>query len=122
MKRIALLPLGVLMAAGGCTHWKYVPEFPEPREGPSTFGAARVTPGGNGMILVLRDVEVTADSVIGWEGEQRRDRRRVALHRDQVLMFERRAVDPWRTGSAAVLAVLVVYGAAVVYFLNAVMI
>jgi hypothetical protein len=71
MRRIALLSLGLLLAvaAGGCTRWQYTYPLPAPGEAPRTFGAARVTPVQNGPMLVLRDVTVTPDSVIGWHGE-----------------------------------------------------
>lgn len=118
MKRIARLSLGALMAAAaaGCTRWQYTHPLPSPGEELRTFGKARVTVPA-GTMLVLRDVEVTADSVIGWRGERRRGLERVALHRSQVVVFDRRAFDGWRTAGASVLAVLVAYGAAVVYAL-----
>lgn len=122
MKRIPGLSLGLLLMAGAaCTRWQYTYPLPAPGEAPRTFGAGRVTTAQSGM-LVLRDVQVTSDSVIGWHGETEERRRRVAVHRSQVLVFDRRVTDPWRTGSAVLLGAVTVYAALVVYFLATVQI
>lgn len=123
MKPIPGLSLGLLLMAGaGCTRWQYTYPLPAPGEAPRTFSAARVTPAGNGPMLVLRNVEVTSDSVIGWHGEAEGQRQRIAVHRSQVLVLDRRVTDPWRTGSAVLLGVATVYAALVVYFLSTVQI
>jgi hypothetical protein len=124
MTRTAHLSLGLLlaMAAGGCTRWQQVYPLPAPSDAPRTFGAGRVTTVEDRTMLVLRDVEVTPDSVIGWMGETEAGRQRIAVHRSQVLVFDRRVTDPWRTGSAVLLGVATVYAALVVYFLATVQI
>ena len=113
MKCIALLSLAVLSLAG-CTRWQYTHPLPAPGEAPRTFGVARVTVPA-GTMMELRDVEVTPDSVIGWEGE-----RRVAVPRSQVAVFDRRVTDPWRTAGAVVLGVVGAYAAVALYFLDTV--
>ena len=114
--------------ATGCTAWKHTHPLPSPDTGSTTFRAARVTPRAGGMMMVLRDVEVTADSVTGWlpredpnpaaiaAGRRPEPRRRVALHRDDVLVFERGGTDPWRTGSAVLLGLTAVWAALAAYF------
>ncbi|HYW12900.1 MAG TPA: hypothetical protein VE871_13160 [Longimicrobium sp.] len=116
MKLIPGLSLGLLlMAAGGCTRWQHVQTMPAPAEPPATLRSARVTPAQGGQRVVLRDVQVTADSVIGvTDGEMRR---RVALHRSQVVVLERRVTDRWKTAGASVLALATVYIALVAYYI-----
>ncbi|HLM67239.1 MAG TPA: hypothetical protein VK358_06915 [Longimicrobium sp.] len=124
MKRIARLSLGILMAAAtaGCTRWQYTHPLPAPGEAPRTFGAARVTVAGQGTVLVLRDVQVSADSVTGWLGKTPGQRQRLAIHRKQVVILDRRASDPWGTAGVSLLTVVVAYVAVVGYFLSSVMI
>ncbi len=119
MTRAARLSLGLLLAigAGGCTRWQYTYPLPAPGEAPRTFGAGRVTTVEGGTMLVLRDVTITPDSVIGWQGETGGQRERVAVHRSQVLVFDRRVTDHWRTGSAFLLGVATVWATLAVYFL-----
>jgi hypothetical protein len=117
MKRIARLSLGILlMAAAGCTRWQYTHPLPAPGEAPRTFNAARVTLAA-GTTVVLRDVEVTPDSVVGWRGGRHRGLQRVAVHRSQVVVLDRSEPAPLKTAGATLLAVLVAYGTAVVYAL-----
>jgi len=118
MKPIERLSIGLLLtvAAAGCTRWQYTYPLPAPGEAPRTFDAGRVTTVGSGMV-VLRDVVVTADSVIGWQGETEAQRQRIAVHRSQVLVFDRRVTDHWRTGSAFLLGVATIWAALAVYFL-----
>jgi hypothetical protein len=118
VKRITGLSLGLLLMAGaGCTRWQYTYPLPAPGEAPRTFGAGRVTTVDGGTMLVLRDVEVTPDSVIGWQGETEGRRQRIAVHRSQVLVFDRRVTDPWKTAGASVLALVTVYIALVAYYI-----
>ncbi|HYW12901.1 MAG TPA: hypothetical protein VE871_13165 [Longimicrobium sp.] len=119
---MALIPglsVGLLLAAaaGGCTRWQYTYPLPAPGEEHRTFGVGRVTTVEDRTMLVLRDVVVTADSVIGWHGETEAGRQRIAVHRSQVLVFDRRVTDHWRTGSAFLLGVATVWATLAVYFL-----
>lgn len=115
--RRALLCAAVL-AAGGCTRWQHVPQGPSPQGEPGTVRAARVTPSSTGRMIVLRNVEITADSVIGWrqaDGFERRGER-VALHHGQVLVFERAVTDPWATAGASAFTVVTAYALIALYF------
>ena len=68
-----------------------------------------MTPARDGTMLVLRDVEVTAGQRDRLAGERAPGSvQRVALHRDQVIVFEQRVAAPLRTASACVLALTVV--------------
>lgn len=96
----------LLMALAGCTQWRLMPSVPPPDASGRTIGSARVTPRQTGMMVVLHDVQITRDSVIGWRagdpdpsGLLSGPRSRMALHRDDVLVFERLAP---RRGAAAV--------------------
>lgn len=105
-----LLALGLLLGAlSACVRWQRLPSVPDP--GGRPIASARVAPRQTGVMVELYDVRVTADSVIGWrKGDPDRSgllsgpRTRVALHRDEVLVFERSA--PNRGATAAVVAVL----------------
>lgn len=114
----------LVAAAAGCTRWNPPRALPAPDEGPVTYAAARVTPRTTGRMVVMRDVRVTADSVIGTgegapdpSGLLRGSGQRVALHRSEVLLFEPAVPDPWATAGAALSVVLVALG---LYALNAV--
>jgi hypothetical protein len=100
MRWIGRLSLVVLLAgAGGCTrfHASNVPA-PEP-SGWRSIGRARVTTVESRHYL-LRDVQVTTDSVTGWHDAEPAGRR-IALHRSQVRRFEQLRVDRVRTGLLA---------------------
>lgn len=115
VKRFARLSLAAwcILAASGCSRWVYANPRPAPGDAPATFSAARVTAVDGVTTQVLRDVEVTADSVIGWHGPHR-----FAYPRSAVLVLDRREFDALRTAGASVLGVLLAYGAVVVYFLS----
>ena len=117
----------LLCALAGCTRWQRVPSVPPPDAGARPIGSARVTRRQTGVMVVLYDVRVTADSVIGWrQGDPDRSgllsgpRRRVALHRDQALVFERSAPNRWATTAAvAVLTVVVAVTFVALYAMHA---
>lgn len=118
-----LFAISLLAAVAGCTRFQ-VRTLPPPDEGPVSVRAARVTPRGAGTMVVLHDVRVTADSVIGWgegapdpSGLLRGPGQRVAVHRSEVLLFEPAEPDPRATAGAVLSAVLVALG---LYALNAV--
>jgi hypothetical protein len=111
-----LVAVLLLVAVAGCTRYQ-VRTLPPPEEGPASVRAARMTPRGRGTMVVLHDVRITADSVIGWaegapdpSGLLRGGRTRVAVHRNQVLLFEPAVPDPRATAGAALSAVLVGLG------------
>lgn len=88
-----------------------------PDNAPNLLGTVRVTRLETGATVMLRDVEVTADSVIGWTMGQAENR--VALHRRQLFM-ERSTTDVWATAGAVVLTLLMAYAAVAAYFLSTV--
>ncbi|HYR10080.1 MAG TPA: hypothetical protein VEQ60_20070 [Longimicrobium sp.] len=117
--RCALLVLA-LAAASGCMRWRQMRTLPPAQEAPVSLRSARLTttgaeaPARTPRLVLLRDVQITSDSVIGWAkgaGD------RVAVHRDQVSVLESPAVDGWRTAGVAALVVLIAYGVAVMYAL-----
>lgn len=127
MRAIFLAAVILLALAGSaCMRWQSAP-LPAPREPGDTLelGNARITtrPGMQASPLlprrmVLRYVRVHGDSLIGWGGPTLAEsRQRIAVHRDQVVGIEYGGIDWWRTGGAAVLSVLALYGAAIVYVL-----
>jgi hypothetical protein len=108
----AALPLCLLATA--CTGWR-----PVTTPAPGPVRQARVTSVEN-AVLVLRDVQVTADSVIGWhqvltDPLQAGHRQRIAMHRSQVRTFEQSATEPARTG---LLAVLIAAAVALIQYLD----
>jgi hypothetical protein len=117
--RCALLVL-TLAAASGCMRWRQMRTLPPAQEAPVSLRSARLTTTGTegparvARLVLLRDVQITADSVIGW-AEGAGDR--VAVHRGQVSVLESPAIDGWRTAGVATLTILIAYGAAVVYAL-----
>ena len=118
-----LLAVLLLVVAAGCTRYQ-VRTLPPPEDGPTSVRAARMTPRGAGTMVVLHDVRITADSVMGWaegapdrSGLLRGERTRVAVHRSEVLLFEPAEPDAWATAGAALSAVFVALG---LYALNAV--
>jgi hypothetical protein len=112
MRSPPVLPLVLcLLAASACTRWQ-----PVAAPAPGPVRHARVTSNEN-AVLVLRDVEVTADSVIGWHDVataplQPPHRQRIAMHRGQVRSIEQGTQDPARSG---LLALLGTCAAALVY-------
>ena len=111
--------LAVLLLVGlaGCARWQRPAPLPPPEQGPATVKAARVTPGGAGTMMVLHNVTITADSVIGWRegpgdpsGLLRGGRTRTALHRSQVILYEPAVRSSWATVGAVALIVVVGYG------------
>lgn len=127
MRAIASGQFVLLLAllVSGCMRWHSIP-LPSPREqGDSVLlGTLRVTtrPGTelapSRERMVLRDVRVQGDSLIGWGGTRLDSNQRIAVHRDQVLGLEDGRIDWRRTGTVAgvvVLSVVAVYGAVVIY-------
>ncbi len=108
IRRIFLFGL-LLAGLSACARWQRFPAVPPPES--RQIAAARVTPRQTGEMVELFDVRITADSVIGWRkgdpdpsGLLSGPRRRTALHRDEVLVFERSAPNP--RGTAALVGVL----------------
>jgi hypothetical protein len=104
--------LALVAGAAGCVrfHPSLVPA-PE-ASGWRSIGRARVTTVES-QYYVLRDVEVTADSVTGYHDVsgtplQPPNRRRIALHRSEVRRFEEARIDRVRTGILALAAAYVV--------------
>ena len=116
-QRSRLLLGAALLAGAGCTRWEHVRPVPHPVAAADTFRAARVTYPRGGMI-VLRNVEVTADSVIGWRQQRQGELVRVSLHRSQVLVLDRRVPDWWATAGASVLALVGAWAVAAWYALS----
>lgn len=117
--------LGALLLSA-CMRWQGAP-VPAPRASgePLVLGTARVTtwsgpdgPVGLRKRIVLRDVQVRGDSLIGWGGETVGSRERIAVHRDQVAGLEFGRRDWGRTAGAVVLSVVVVYGALVLFLIE----
>ncbi|HEU4880856.1 MAG TPA: hypothetical protein VFT45_01385 [Longimicrobium sp.] len=110
-----------LISISGCMHWKQVRPLPSAEEAPVSLRSARLTTGGMeegrmrvaGLVL-LRDVQITGDSVIGW-AQGAGDR--VAVPRNQVSSLESRGIDTLRTAGVTTLVVLLAYGAAAWYAL-----
>lgn len=121
MKTIARL-LAVLLpiAVSGCLGWKPVRTLPSAEQEPISLRAARLTtthdasPIRGPTVVVLRDVQITADSVIGWQNGAAD---RVAIRRSQVRGIESRALDRWRTAGVATLVVLGAYAGVLWYAL-----
>ncbi|HEX2078467.1 MAG TPA: hypothetical protein VHG08_12185 [Longimicrobium sp.] len=122
------LVLLLALLASGCMRWHSTP-LPSPREqGDSVLlGTLRVTARpGTELVpsrerMVLRDVRVHGDSLIGWGGTRLDSNHRIAVHRDQILGLEYGRIDWRRTGNVAgavVLTVVAVYGAVVYYVLT----
>jgi hypothetical protein len=120
--RPLLLAAAFVLALSGCTQWRHVPAIPSPREGSVLLESVRLTPRETGITMVLHDVQITADSVIGWQSwrEGMRSRTRVAVHRGQVLVLDSRGPSRWGTAAMAMLAILAVCAAAAVYVLSGV--
>lgn len=120
--RLALVALAI--ASSGCTRWERASALPAPQEAPVALRAARLT-RQSGMMQVLHDVRITADSVTGWgegapdpSGLLRGPRRRVSIHRGEVLSLEPAVRDAWATAGAAVLGLVVACGLAAMYSLS----
>jgi hypothetical protein len=130
MRAITSAQFVLLLAllVSGCMGWQSTP-LPSPTaQGDSLLlGTLRVTtrPGTelapSRERMVLRDVRVQDDSLIGWGGTRLDSNLRIAVHRDQVLTLENGRVDWGRTGTIAgvvVLSVVAVYGVVVLYLLS----
>jgi hypothetical protein len=89
--RLLLLPVLLLSALSACQTWyvRGIPQDPAPRALPSPV---RVTLT-DGSVLVMRDAEVRADSLIGMVGERAASPLRVAVAMPQVRRVEERGVD-----------------------------
>jgi hypothetical protein len=116
MKLISRLSLGAMVVlSAGCMRWEYMPMRTAPDNAPNSLGTVRVTLLETGATMMLRDVEVTADSVIGWTTGPAEDR--VALHHRE-LFLERSRTNLWATAGVIVLTLLVAYGAVMAYVLS----
>jgi hypothetical protein len=93
----------------------FIPAAPDGE--PPALGTMRLTPPDPGPTLVLREVQVTADSVIGWRNAGGVPVR-VALHRSRVAMMERYDANALETLGLMALAVVVALGAAALYALS----
>jgi hypothetical protein len=107
MMRMALV--GLLGASAGCMHYR---PAAVPSPGPSGWrpiGHARVTTTESRHYM-LRDVSVTADSLVGFEPARDpavRHMRRIALHRGEIRRLERFRIAPFRS---ILLGIVAVYG------------
>lgn len=115
-----LLATLLLIGFSGCTGFRHR-ALPAPEEAPVSVRSARVTPRGTGMMVVLRNVRITADSVIGWRagypdpsGLLRGPSQRVALHRGDVLVYEP-AVPERLTVGRVVIGVVLAYAMVALY-------
>ena len=101
-----LLLCALLAGATGCMRFQ-AGAVPSPDPGGSrTISQARVTTTESRYYL-LRDVRVTADSVVGWSTTRDAGRQRIALHRSQVRRFERERLDVIRNGLVVAVAAYV---------------
>ena len=120
MRTVTQLSAAVLLLTlVACTHFEMA-TLPPLEQGPVLVRAARITPRHSARIVVLRDVRITADSLIGWvdpdsSGLPSVGRERLALSRSQVLLYEPRVRDPWATAGAVTVAVIALYGVAALY-------
>jgi hypothetical protein len=101
-----------------CTRFE-MRTLPSPEEGPVSVRAARITPHHSARIVVLRDVRITADSLIGRvdpaSGPPSVVRERLALSRDQVLLYEPRVHDWWASAGVVTVGVIAVSGVVLLY-------
>lgn len=112
MKLALRLFLGaMLIASAGCMRWEpaFIP--PAPDREPPVLGTMRLTPPDLGRKLVLRNVQVTADSVIGWRYAGGVPVR-VAVHRSRVSAMEKHDANRLQTTIVVALTLVVVYAAA----------
>jgi hypothetical protein len=108
---LVFLPLAAILASG-CMHWHAAPVPPSRPQGDSlVLGTARLTlrpaPGDSAASprhLVLRDIQVHGDSVVGLGKPGLSARRRIAVHRDEVIGVEFRRPNGWGTVGVVVLA------------------
>ncbi|WP_420129945.1 hypothetical protein [Longimicrobium sp.] len=108
---LVLLPL-VAILASGCMHWHAAPVPPPRPQGDSlVLGTARLilrpAPGDSAAQpghLVLRDIQVHGDSVVGLGKARLSARRRIAVHRDEVIGVEFRRPNGWGTVGVVVLS------------------
>lgn len=112
MKLISRLSMGVMViVSAGCMRWQRVSIPAAPDNEPPTLGTMRLTPSDLGRKLVLRNVQVTADSVIGWRYAGGVPVR-VAVHRSRVSAMEKHDANRLQTTIVVVLTLVVVYAAA----------
>ena len=109
----------LILTLGACTSFQ-VRTLPSPAEDPVSVGAARITPRHSARIVVLRDVRITADSLVGWadpdpSGLPSVMRERMALSREQVLLYEPRVRDRRETAGVVVLTIVAAYAVAALY-------
>jgi hypothetical protein len=116
------LPLTAILASG-CMHWHAAPMPPPRPQGDSlVLGTARLTlhPASDASAsrsgrLYLRDIQVHGDSVVGLGPPTLGARRRIAVHRDDVIGVEFRRPNGWGTVAVVVLSLAAAYAAIVVY-------
>lgn len=97
--------------------------LPSPEEAPVSVRNARITPRHSARIVVLRDVRITADSLIGWVDPVASRtpsvvRERIALSRDQVLLYEPRVLDRWATAGNVAFSAVALTGVAMLYVVS----
>ena len=112
----------LVFALVACTHFE-VRSLPSPEEGSVSVRAARITPRHSARIVVLRDVRITADSLIGWvdpdaSGPPSVVRERLALSRDQVVLYEPRVHNWWATAGIVTVSGIAVYGGTILYLMT----
>ncbi|HEX6911622.1 MAG TPA: hypothetical protein VF142_14570 [Longimicrobium sp.] len=94
-----LMVCAALVGASACVHFDPV-EVPAPQPGEArSVGWARVTTTES-RFYQLRDVRITADSVVGWEEARSLDpsaRQRIAIHRSDIRRFEERRLNAAHT-------------------------
>jgi hypothetical protein len=106
-------------------HWHAAPVPPPRPQGDSlVLGTARLTlrPAPDTSLLgsrqlVLRDIQVHCDSVVGLGKPRLTARRRIAVHRDQVIGVEFRRPNGWGTVGVVVLSTVAVITATLVFLL-----
>ena len=118
--RISAAVLAFTLVA--CTRFE-MRTLPSPEAGPVSVRAARITPRHSARIVVLRDVRITADSLTGWvdpdaSGPPSVVRERLALSRDQVLLYEPRVHDWWGTAGVVAVSGIAVTGVTLFYLMT----
>ena len=104
MTRVSLCAL--LAAGAGCMRFQPAAVPAPDASGWRGIGHARVVTVTSDY-YVLRDVQVTADSVVGWQaarGTEPGQMQRVALHRNQIRRFEQKRLAVVRSGLLALVA------------------
>ncbi|HEX6372278.1 MAG TPA: hypothetical protein VF006_25390 [Longimicrobium sp.] len=98
-----LLLVVLLITTSGCMRWTRMRTPAPAPDAPLRFSTIRVTPS-QGSPVVLSAVEVTVDSVVGRRVTPPGIRERMAVHRGDVLVLQRRTVDFLRTAMGAAVA------------------